>query len=200
MHLAKTLLAVSILALPVTAGPIHFLVAELPGNEVHNDSYVLSIDEQDTDRIDHARALADWVASGANPVDSPGATIVVSSIAAGQNGINRNAIVEGEPLWNWHPTGNADFADFTAEILDGWPTFVEQDVDGWIANTNGNVGFWGYTVVEELAPVPEPRSAASVTGISLAIIWLLRARHSRRRFPSNQLSLLLAKSTTTRSV
>lgn len=44
------------------------------------------------------------------------------------------------------------FADFTIEVLDGWPTLVEQDPAWWINNTGGQIGFWSYTVREELLP------------------------------------------------
>jgi len=150
---------------PILAGPIHFVVAELPGQEVHRDSYVISIDEHDTNRLGHARALVDWVGTGADPQSSPGTMIVVAKVLIGADGLNRNVSAEGEPLWSWHTTQAIEFADFTAEILDGWPTFVEQDVHAWIANTNGAVGFWSYTVVEELASVAEPSSFVLLVGM-----------------------------------
>jgi hypothetical protein len=80
------------------------------------------------------------------------------------------------PLWNWHVVGVDGFFGTTAEILDGWPTFVEDDVSGWIANTQGKIGFWSYTVVEELA-VPEP------SGLLLAALGALAllARRQRRQ-------------------
>ena len=77
-------------------------------------------------------------------------------------------------------TGFQGFADSTIEILDGWPGYVEQDVDSWIANTGGAIGFWTYTVVEEL---PEPPAdllrLVSLAALALAAGALRRARVTR---------------------
>lgn len=151
------------------AGPILFLVAEPEGSVTHGDSYVLPL--EDPSDIEHARAL---IALG----PAAGAPIAVAAIEAGADGVNRDVRAAGAPPWSWHVTGFDGFTDFTIEILDGWPSFVEQDVDGWIGNTGGFVGFWSYTVVEEL---PE----ADATGIALATVaglgWF--GRRSRRRDP-----------------
>ena len=40
------------------------------------------------------------------------------------------------------------------ELCDGWPGFVEQNPQAFINNTNGQICFWGYTVVSELAEAP----------------------------------------------
>lgn len=141
------------------AAPIQFVVAEFPGHAEHGDSYVITIDSEDASRLNHARALVDWITSGADPSQTPGAPIVVANIAAGPDGINRNYLADGQPEWSWHVTGPVNFADNTIEILDGWPTFVEQDVEGWLANTNSAIGFWNYTVVQELSAVPEPATS-----------------------------------------
>jgi hypothetical protein len=122
------------------AETIRFLVAEI-GKPFHGDSYVLPL--SDADSIAHAREL---IATGPDA----GEAIVVAQIAKGANGINRNYLASGSPAWSWHLTEFIGFADFTTEILDGWPTYVEDDVDGWIANTNATIGFWQYTVVAEL--------------------------------------------------
>ena len=154
------------LAPSARAGRILFLVAEPEGSVTHGDSYVLPL--EDPADIEHARAL---VALG----PAAGPPIAVAAIAAGADGVNRDQRAEGVPPWSWHVTGFDGFTDLTIEILDGWPSFVEQDVDGWIANTGGFVGFWSYTVVEEL---PE----ADATGIALATVaglgWF--GRRSRR--------------------
>jgi len=131
------------------AGPVYFLVTEFPGQEVHQDSYVLPL--EDAADIAHAR---DLIARG--PAEA-GASIAVAQIAEGSDGINRNVIASGEPQWNWHVTGFEGFADTTVEILDGWPGDVAKEVPAWIANTNGMIGFWSYTVTRELTganPVP----------------------------------------------
>lgn len=134
--------------------PVYFLVAELPGEEMHNDSYVLPLTR--ADHIEHAREL---IRRG----PEAGTYIVVANMLAGADGINRDLRDEDAPAWSWHVVGMIDFADATMEILDGWPGFVERDVTGWIENTCfddetatvGTLGFWGYTVVEELEGYPE---------------------------------------------
>ena len=132
-------------SLPAGAAPIHFVVSEI--NTQHGDSYVLPL--EDVDAIAHAR---DLILHG----PSIGSPIVVAHIASGSDGVNRDVLAPGEPLWSWHVDQFDGFADFTAEILDGWPSFVEQDVEGWIDGTNGYIGFWNYTVTAELAAIPVP--------------------------------------------
>jgi len=124
---------------------IFFLVGEFPGEEVHRDSYVLAL--SDPGDIAHARRLID---EGPR-IDG---AIVLAEISPGADGVNRDHRAAGAPPWSWHISRFLGFADFTIEILDGWPGFVEQDVPGWMANTGGQIGFWSYTVVEELTPVP----------------------------------------------
>lgn len=134
------------------AETVYFLVAEPPGMEMHNDSYVLPL--TDADHIEHARAL---IAEGP---DSAGLPIVVAGMRAGADGINRDLRAEGAPAWSWHITEIITFADNSMEVLDGWPSYVEMDVAGWIENTSdedateGRVGFWSYTVVDELVDYP----------------------------------------------
>lgn len=125
----------------------YFLVAELPGQERHNDSYVIPI--SDPDLLEHARRL---VREGPDA----GRTIVFADIAVGANGINRNYRAPGAPAWSWHVTRVLNFADVGAEIYDGNPTFVEQNLQEWMQNTDGRIGFWNYTVVEEF-PLSAPR-------------------------------------------
>ena len=124
--------------------PVWFVVAETTVNR--NEAFLLPLtDPQD---IANARTL---VAQG------PGAgvgSIVSARIAAGADGLNRNVRAAGQPLWAWHVTEFEGFADFAIELCDGWPGFVQQDVAGYIANTNGRVCFWGYTVVAELPAPP----------------------------------------------
>lgn len=156
---------------------IAFLVAEYPGQETHGDSFVISIDALDTDRLQHARLLVDWISSGANLDNAPDGRIVVSAVVAGADGVNRNWRAPGRPAWSWHPVGDVSFADSTIELIDGWPTFVEQDVPGWMSNTNGNIGFWSYTIVQELGVVPEPAGAGLAM---LGATTLMVARRRRR--------------------
>lgn len=151
----------------VYAAPVYFLVAELPGQELHRDSFVVGL--EDPQHIAHAR---DLIARGPDLAGDP---ILVATIAPGADGLNRDYRAPNLPPWNWHVVGVDGFFGTTAEILDGWPTFVEDDVSGWIANTQGKIGFWSYTVVEELA-VPEP-SGLLLAG--LGALALLSRRQSR---------------------
>lgn len=77
----------------------------------------------------------------------------MAEIAKGADRINRVLLAPGAPEWLWYVTGFSGFADYITQVLDGWPGFVESDVDGWIDNTGGCVGFGLHTVVAE---VPEP--------------------------------------------
>lgn len=166
-----------------SAGRISFLVAEIPGTVVHGDSFVVTIDEADTSRLTQARKLISWIEAGAPQESAPDGRIVFSAIATGSNGINRNLTSPPGALWSWHPVGDVDFVDMTIEIYDGWPTFIEDDVPGWMANTQGagaegNIGFWTYTIVRELGLVPEP--VASGSGALLAALALASYRRRKR--------------------
>ena len=63
-------------------------------------------------------------------------------------------------------------------IYDGWPGFVEQDLPGWLANTEGIIGFWNYTVVAELQVAPEP---GGLSLLGTAAFGLLSFARLRRR-------------------
>lgn len=165
LSLAAILLGTGVASTPAAAVPIVFVVAELPGRELYHDSYVLVLD--DAVDIAHAR---DLIAKG----PAAGATIAVARIAAGADGVNRNVRAPGDPLWSWHVTSFESFADAAIELCDGYPSYVEQDVAGWIANTNGTICFWNYTVVEEL-PEPDAVLALAVGCGALGV-----AAHFRR--------------------
>ena len=127
---------------------VYFQVSELPGQESHHDSFILPL--LDPADIAHAR---DLISRGP---DKAGATILNADIAAGADGINRDLLADDQHPWSWHVTHFNGFGDIGIELLDGWPGFVEQDVPGWIHNTNGRIGFWNYTVTSEVSLVPQP--------------------------------------------
>ena len=154
---------------PASAEAVEFLVAEVPGAEVHGDSYVLLL--EDPADIAHAR---DLIENG----EAAGRRLAAVRIAPGSDGRNRDVLAPGEPLWSWHQTAFEGFADATIEICDGWPGYVEQDVKGWIANTNGAICFWTYTVVQEL---PEPGVAFGVAVGAAALAMLGRLRSQEKR-------------------
>jgi hypothetical protein len=119
-----------------------FVVGEA-GTAVRHDSYLIRL--TNSADIDEARRIVE---------DPASRKIVVAKIAKGSDGFNRNVLGDGRP-WDWHVDEFVGFADQSGELLDGWPGCVESDVDGWIGNTGkgdgfGYVGFWSYTIVEEL--------------------------------------------------
>ena len=133
---------------------VYFQVAEFQLPYYRNDSYVLPLsDPQD---IAYARGL---IGTGP-PIGF--SRIVVADIEAGSDGINRDFRAPGAPLWSWHVIEFIGFADYTAEILDGCPTYIEQEYKEKPPGTRGSIGFWSYTVVAELDPslfpVPIPSS------------------------------------------
>jgi hypothetical protein len=169
--LAKPAFLVLLTLLTVAAsGPaqsvVYFLVGEFPGQEIYYDSYVLPLHEPD--EIQHARNLIEYGPGFGDP-------LVVAKIAAESNGINRDYLAPGFPEWSWHIEEFSTFAFATIEILDGWPGFVEDDVDGWIQNTNGYIGFWNYTVIDEITLVPEPGTVVLLLSV-IALPLVLRRR------------------------
>ena len=96
--------------------------------------------------------------------------------------MNRDFRAPGAPPWSWHLTRFDGFSDIAIELCDGWPSFVEADVPGWIANTNGEICFWSYTVVEEL---PEPGGALLLAAGAAALAGVARLR--RRGRPDDKL-------------
>jgi hypothetical protein len=156
------------------AGMTYFLVAERPDAKTHGDSFVIGIDKESD--IAHAR---DLIARGP---DVAGAPIVFAAVAPGNpGGLNRNLTAPGTPAWDWHVTDVVGFGDMGIELIDGWPTFVQDDIDGWMDNTNGQIGFWSYTVVQELpgygnaVPLPPAVFGGAVVLAGMAV-WRWRAR------------------------
>jgi hypothetical protein len=125
---------------------IYFLVANFDPNS-RTDSYVLPLTEPND--IAHAR---DLIANG----PGVGRPLVVASIACGANGINRNFLSSSKNQWLWHITQFIGFADITIEILDGNPTFVNNDCSSWMTGSGGKIGFWSYTVIAEIGENPKP--------------------------------------------
>ena len=124
----------------------YFVVSGEFGEEQTIQSYVLPLSDEAA--IEHARAHIEF-----GP--GIGETIAVAKIDKGADQINRNYAEPGAPVWSWHVAEFLSFADFTIEILDGWPGFIESDVDAWLANTNSSIGFWSFTVTDELPVQPQ---------------------------------------------
>ena len=149
---------------PARAATVYFLVSEFPDQIEHGDSFVLPLDDEAD--IAHAR---DLVERGRDA----GSTLIAADIVAGADDINRNILAPGKPAWSWHISHFEQFADASIELTDGWPGFIEQDVQGWINNTGGGtidndgdgvpdgppptvgrIAFWSYTVTAELTGPP----------------------------------------------
>jgi hypothetical protein len=127
---------------PPSNGTVYFLVAN--PEEPEKGSYVLPL--TDPADIAHARAVI------ADPAGTDG-HIVVASLARGGVDLpyqNRDLLNDGK-LWSWRIDAFQSFADNTIEILDGWPQFIEDDVEGWFQNTGGQIGFWSARVLREVS-------------------------------------------------
>ena len=133
------------------AETVYFLVAEKFVPPSHNDSYVLPLSRPND--ITHARELIEY-----GP--EIGQSIAVAAIDHWDpnNGVNMNRDYRcpGMPAWSWYVTEFVEFTDLIMEVLDGWPGAVELDVQAWMDNTGGLIGFGAYTVVAELGTDPEP--------------------------------------------
>lgn len=164
------LLAVVFTVTPATAGVSYFLVAER--EKFHGDSFVVGLSEPD--HIAHAR---DLIARGP---DAAGSTILFAHIVPGADGINRDLLSPDQRQWNWHIDEVTGFGDFGIELIDGWPTFVEDDIPGWIDNTGGDIGFWSYTIVRELPNYPSQAPAVPLPPAAWAGLGMLGLIAGRR--------------------
>src|SRR6266487_3125167 len=125
------------------AETVYFLVAEPLGKVVHNDSYVLPLSKEED--INHARYLISRYRLGYSVGDL---AIVVANVVDASDDINRNFLDLKFPEWSWQISQFLQFQDYTLEILDGSPTQLESH------RSQATIGFWGYTIVKELGPVP----------------------------------------------
>jgi len=131
------------------AETIYFLVADPRESDwaLVDDSYVLPLSKQED--IDHARYL---ISLGQSVFSGSHGALVVANVVAAKDDVNRNFQDPKFPNWSWQVSEFLGFADYTIEILDGSPTQLE-----WFDWSHGGqitIGFWNYTVVRELGPVP----------------------------------------------
>lgn len=127
--------------------PRYFVVGEL--NRTADDpqtmeSYVVPIADQE--QIEFARSIIGD--------ETPPIMIVVAAIAPWSSPINRNYLLDNAPAWSWSVISFLQFAEGVLTVLDGRPSFVEANPDGWIKNTQGLIGFVGYTIIGELPIQP----------------------------------------------
>ena len=97
--------------------------------------------------IQHARALI------ADPFGTTEQLFTADIGYADEYTLNRNYRVQGAPAWSWKVTRFVDYADFIAEVYDGNPELVENDLQYWVENL-GRIGFWDYTIVGEFPIQP----------------------------------------------
>lgn len=122
---------------------VYFLVTET--DVEHGDSYILPL--KDAEDIAEARAI----------IANNEKKIVLAEIS---NDANINYSLNKDLLknrtWSWHVVSFMGFVDTSIEILDGWPTYVEENYSEWVENTkgdgeNGTIGFWNYTLKREVS-------------------------------------------------
>jgi hypothetical protein len=122
---------------------VYFLATE---TDPHiGESYILPL--SDPEDIAEARAI----------IANKEKRIILAEIS---NDPNDNYTINKDVLrnkkWSWHITSFMGFADTSIEILDGWPSYVEEHYEEWVQNTKGDgtkgkIGFWGYTVSREVS-------------------------------------------------
>ena len=95
------------------AGTVRFVVAERPSLAEHGDSFVLPLTNPAD--VAHARALFEL-----GP-DVAGQPVVFAEVLPGGDGVNRDVLADGEPVWNWHVGAFEGFGDGGIELVDGWP-------------------------------------------------------------------------------
>ena len=124
---------------------VYFLVED--PDHANNDSFILAL--EDADEIELAREMV---------ADPAKRQIVLASITRDPH-INyyRNRDLINEKDWSWHVAEFLGFYDNTIEIYDGWPLYVEDNYNAWVANTKGSgkqgiIGFWSYVITEEVSP------------------------------------------------
>ena len=125
---------------------VYFKVAEMADDKIHNDSYVLPIPASDTMNIRIAREIIRY---GAAYPDR----IITGKIAKGVSPCSLlNKDLATGKSHSWYVESFAGFSAFTIEVCDGWPGYVDENIDQWMAELDGAICFWSYSVTEEITP------------------------------------------------
>lgn len=137
---AAVLLATGVQSAP----PTFFLVAPpVSGSEIR-ESFVVPLTRDD--QITQARDIL------SHKTD---ATIVIVDTVYGSDGVNRNHLAEGFPLWNWHVQQVVGFAHSVAGTLDFRPSHLESGSTPWPPEIpTMRIGPSIMTIVKELGPTP----------------------------------------------
>lgn len=128
-------------------GTVYFKVAETNPTPAHNDSFIIAL--TDSAHIAHARLLID------DQNASPDKIIFAKIVPQKGTEEYQNINLINNTTWSWRVETFDSFTFNTIEIFDGWPGYIEEDLERWFLNTSGEstygyIGFWGYTVVEEV--------------------------------------------------
>lgn len=129
------------------AGTIFFKVGET--NPTHGESFILVLEE--VEDIEKARSII-------NDPENAAEKIIYAKIVRQEDDEKyRNQDLNSSTIWSWRIEEFQEFTSTTAEILDAWPGYVEEDLNRWFLGTSGDptygfIGFWAYTVVEEIKP------------------------------------------------
>ena len=123
---------------------VYFLVGEL--SPVHGDSYLLALNDEED--IEAAREI---ISTGESKI----ILAEISRITDRRSQLNID--LNNGRRWSWYVSHFHEFADFTIEILDGWPGYVEDNYEEWVDvtkgdNGKGRIGFWNYTIKREVNP------------------------------------------------
>lgn len=151
--------------------PRYFVVGPVvdPGDDREPQSYILPLNEPEA--IEKARSLIEFFAQrDPDSEEKPPGSIVMARIARGSAGINGDYLLPETGLWSWHVSEFMNFADITAEIYDGNPGFVEDELDYWVDEL-GQIGFWDYSVIAEFPFQPDPQTEGTWFGPLSYAFW-----------------------------
>ncbi|MBX7225059.1 MAG: hypothetical protein K1X55_03455 [Chitinophagales bacterium] len=125
---------------------VYFKVSEITDVKFHKDSYVLPILKSDTMNLRIAREIIKY--GSAYPE-----LIVTGKIAKGVSPcslLNKDIITgKNHP---WYVESFYGFSGITIEVCDAWPGYLDEHLNQWMAELDGAICFWHYSVTEEIAP------------------------------------------------
>ena len=118
-------------------------------DSTHGESFILALEK--TEDIEKARSIINDPENAAEKI--------ISAKIVPQKGDEeyKNQDLNDGTIWSWRIEEFQGFSFNTIEILDGWPGYIEEDLNRWFLNTSGDtthgfIGFWGYTIIEEINP------------------------------------------------
>lgn len=94
------------------------------------------------------------IATARQLIASRGFLFAFALVTKDSDGINREVVAAGEPVWSWHLQEFPGIGTAAIELRDGTPTFTERESQGWPDHHVVEIYQWEYTVVDELGPLP----------------------------------------------